>query len=62
MFSSSSGLSLETEEAAVDTCPERIHAAGLTVRGFFWCSGKKRNKKKKQELKAAAGECLTVLK
>ena len=22
-------------QAAVDTCPERIHAAGLTVRGFF---------------------------
>ena len=35
-------------QAAVDTCPERMHAAGM--RRFFCCT---RKKKKKQELKAA---------
>ena len=44
-------------QAAVDTCPERIPAAGLTVRGFFWadffCCTRDRRNKKKQELKAA---------
>ena len=69
MFSSS-GL---FAEAAVDNCPERMHAADaevprpprieavvefcsgmgvetvvLTMRRFFWCTRKKRNKKKQE--------------
>ena len=43
---SEAGMALEAVVAL-----ERMHAAGLTMRGFFWCSCKKRNKKK-QELAA----------
>ena len=43
--------------AVEDTCQERMYAGVLTVRRFFWCTRKKKGNKKKQELKAAAGEC-----
>ena len=43
---------------AADTCPERMHAeAVLTMRRFFWCTGKKRNKKKQEARSKAAVEC-----
>ena len=28
-------------QAVVDTCPERMYAAVLTLRRYFWCSKKK---------------------